>query len=208
MVNMQSRREYNLEERYAIKLCFKLGKNSRKARILWGMMRGLGGVRESTEQSWLAKGLGFGLQCWGFKGVQQEIPPEEARTLQIGSKSFPTRQCTCPQLHICHLTKIGIKTVPQPPYSPDIAPCVFWLFPKLRGCRYEIIEISSLTDSLPSWNLLCHSKTDAPFMQDAPKSVWSIPYVSLASFFPSLKQNFIAYRSSKVSDCIFEIHQL
>ena len=47
-------------------------------------------------------------------------------------------------------------------------------------------------------------------MQDAPKAVWSIPYVSLA-FFPSLKQNFIAYRSSKVSsrpDCIFEIHQL
>ena len=27
-------------------------------------------------------------------------------------------------------------------------------------------------------------------------------------FFPSLKQKFIAYRSSKVSDCIFEIHQL
>ena len=27
-------------------------------------------------------------------------------------------------------------------------------------------------------------------------------------FFPSLKQNFIAYRSSKVSDCIFEINQL
>ena len=44
-------------------------------------------------------------------------------------------------------------------------------------------------------------------MQDAPKAVWSIPYVSLA-FFPSLKQNFIAYRSSEVSDCIFEIHQL
>ena len=47
-------------------------------------------------------------------------------------------------------------------------------------------------------------------MQDAPKAVWSIPYVSVA-FFPSLKQNFIAYRSSKVSsrpDCIFEVHQL
>ena len=27
-------------------------------------------------------------------------------------------------------------------------------------------------------------------------------------FFQRLKQNFIAYRSSKVSDCIFEIHQL
>ena len=44
-------------------------------------------------------------------------------------------------------------------------------------------------------------------MQDAPKAVWSIPYVSVA-FFPSLKHNVIAYRSSKVSDCIFEIHQL
>ena len=44
-------------------------------------------------------------------------------------------------------------------------------------------------------------------MQDAPKAVWSIPYISVA-FFPSLKQNFIAYRSSKVSDCIFEIQQL
>ena len=64
---------------------------------------------------------------------------------------------------------------------------------------------SSLTDSLPSLNLLCYS-----FMQDGRKAVWSIHYVSVA-FFPSLKQNFIAYRSSKVSsrpDCIFEIHQL
>ena len=35
---------------------------------------------------------------------------------------------------------MGIKTVPQPPYSPDLAPCDFCLFPKLRGCRYETIE--------------------------------------------------------------------
>ena len=41
-------------------------------------------------------------------------------------------------------------------------------------------------------------------MQDTPKAVWSIPYVSVAAFFPSLKQNFIAYRSSKVSDCILK----
>ena len=69
---------------------------------------------------------------------------------------------------------------------------------------------SSLTDSLPSLSLLCHSKTHAPFMQDSRKAVWSIPYVSVA-FFPSLKQNFIAYRFSKVSsrpDCLFEIDQL
>ena len=34
-----------------------------------------------------------------------------------------------------HLIKMGIKT-----YSPDVAPCDFWLFPNLRGCRYETIE--------------------------------------------------------------------
>ena len=44
-----------------------------------------------------------------------------------------------------YLTKMGIKTVPQPPYSPDLALCDFWLFPmlkeKLRGCHYETTEM-------------------------------------------------------------------
>ena len=47
-------------------------------------------------------------------------------------------------------------------------------------------------------------------MQDGRKAVWSIPYVSVI-FFPSLKQNIIAYHSSNVfsrPDCIFDIHQL
>ena len=35
---------------------------------------------------------------------------------------------------------MGIKAVPQPPFSPDLAPYDFWLFPKLRGCHYETIE--------------------------------------------------------------------
>ena len=39
-----------------------------------------------------------------------------------------------------YLTKMSINTVPQSPYLPDLAPCDFWLFPKLRGCRYETIE--------------------------------------------------------------------
>ena len=39
-----------------------------------------------------------------------------------------------------YLTKTGIKTVCHPPYSPDLAPCDFCLFPKLRGCHYETIE--------------------------------------------------------------------
>ena len=39
-----------------------------------------------------------------------------------------------------YLTKMGIKTVSQTPYSPDLAPCDFCLFPKLRGCLYERSE--------------------------------------------------------------------
>ena len=35
---------------------------------------------------------------------------------------------------------MGINTVPHPPYSRDLAPCDFWLFPKLRGCHYARIE--------------------------------------------------------------------
>ena len=35
---------------------------------------------------------------------------------------------------------MGIKTVRRPPYSPDLAPCDFGLFPKLGGCRYEAYE--------------------------------------------------------------------
>ena len=35
---------------------------------------------------------------------------------------------------------MGIKTVPHPSYSPDLAPCDFWLYPKLRGCCYVTIE--------------------------------------------------------------------
>ena len=35
---------------------------------------------------------------------------------------------------------MGIKTVTYRPYRRDLAPCDFWLFAKLTGCRYETIE--------------------------------------------------------------------
>ena len=113
-------------------------RDSRKVGSLWGMMRGVGGVRKSIHQSWLAKGLG--LLCWGFKGVQEEIPREEASTLLIGSVAFPPGQLHNSILVTDYLTKTGIKTVPHLPYSPDLASCDFWLFPKLRGCCCETIE--------------------------------------------------------------------
>ena len=103
-------------------------RDSRKAGRLWGMMRGVGGVRKSEHQSWLAKGLrlGLGLLCWGFKGIQEEILSEEASTLQIGSVAFPLGQCTSPQLHPCH----RLFDQDGHPYSPDSLqsrPCSLWL---------------------------------------------------------------------------------
>ena len=115
---------WKFEERYVIKLCFELGKmpqkrikcfrllfdhlawieheflsgirDSRKPGSLWGMIRGVGGIRKSIHQSWLAKGLGLGLLCGGFKGVQEEIPWEVASALQIGSVAFSPGQCYSP----------------------------------------------------------------------------------------------------------------
>ena len=76
-------------------------RDSRKAGSLWGIVRSVGGVRKSINHSWLAKGLGLGLLCWDFKGVQEEIPSEEANTLQIGPVAFPAGQYTSRQLHPC-----------------------------------------------------------------------------------------------------------
>ena len=38
------------------------------------------------------------------------------------------------------LIKMNIQTLPHPPYNPNLGPCDFWLFPKLRGWCYETIE--------------------------------------------------------------------
>ena len=67
-----------------------------------------------------------------------------------------------------YLTKMGIKTVPHPAYSPDLVPCDFWLFPKLRGCHYETIEemkeaVTKVIDTL----------TQEDFHVDLPVSCWN-----------------------------------
>ena len=102
---------------------------SRKAGTLWGMMRGVAGVRKSILQGWLAKGLGLrlGLLCWGFKGVQEKIPWEEASTLQIGSVAFPPGQCTSPQLHPCHRLFDQDGHQHSSSSSLQSRPCSLWL---------------------------------------------------------------------------------
>ena len=145
---MQSGREDTLEERYAIKFCFKPGKmpqkriecfrllfdhlawieheflsgirDSMKARSLRGIMRSVRGVRKSIHQSWFAKGLGLelGLLCWGLKIVKQEIQSEEASTLKIGSLAFPPGQFTSPQLYPWH--RLFDQDGHQDSFSPSL----------------------------------------------------------------------------------------
>ena len=105
-------------------LLFRDIRDSRKPGSLWRMIRGVGGVRKLIHRSWLAN------------------PSEEASTLQIGSVAFPPGNAPVYNsiLVTDYLTKMDIKTLHQPPYSSDLAPCDFWLFPKLRGCHYETIE--------------------------------------------------------------------
>ena len=99
-------------------------RDSRKAGSLWGIWRGVGGVRKSIQKSWLAKGLGLGLGllCWGFKEVF------------FKSSQWHLQQDNAPVHNSIlvkdYLTKMGINTVPRPPYSPHLALCDFWLFPK------------------------------------------------------------------------------
>ena len=127
---MQSGRQDTLKERYAIKFCFKLGRNATETyRMLQTAFRpscmnrasvferykrfkeGTESVREDERcgrskevntPELIRQEFGLGLLCWGFKGVQDEIPSKEASTLQIGSVAFPTGQYTSPQLHPCH----------------------------------------------------------------------------------------------------------
>ena len=124
---MQSGRGDTLEERYAIKLCFKLGKNATET---YGMLQtafrpscmnrasvfewhkrfkeGTESVRDD-ERSGRSKevntpeligqrfGWGLGLLCWGFKGVREEIPSEETSTVQIGSTTPSLSQTIWPR---------------------------------------------------------------------------------------------------------------
>ena len=151
---MQSGRGDDLEERYAIKLCFQLLKDATETcgmlqTAFWSscMNRAsvfewhkrfeegresvrdderCGRVRKSIHQSWYDRGLGLGLLCWGFKGVQEEIPSEEASTLQIGPMAFPPGKCTSLQLHLCN--RLFDQDGHQGSSSPSLysRPCFLW----------------------------------------------------------------------------------
>ena len=158
---------WTLEERYAIKFCFKLGQNATRwlrdqetefpVEACWLSQTQEGKTEQIHSetfddpffwQHWHdLHALGShwtdsqqGILCWGFKGAQEEIPSEEASTLQIGSVAFPPGQCTSPQLHPCHWLFDQDGHQDSSSASLKSTPCSLWLFDKLRGGRYETIE--------------------------------------------------------------------
>ena len=128
-------------------------RDSRKARCLWAMIRGVEGVRKSIDQSWLAKGLELGIEllCWSFKGVQEEIPLEEASTIHIGSVAFPPGQCTSPQLHPFH--RLFDQDGHQDSSSASLLsrPCSLWkrLWRRSLTCSHKR---TSMRPSRSCWN--------------------------------------------------------
>ena len=165
---IQSRRE---EEWYGIKLGFKLGKNAtetygmlqtvfgascmnrawvfewhkrfKEARESVRDDESCGKVRKSINQSWLAKVLGLGHYVEVLREFRKRF--RRKRPALFKSDQWYFHQDNTPVhnsiLVTNYLIKMGIKTAPQLPYSPDLAPWDFWLFHKLRVCRYETIEM-------------------------------------------------------------------
>ena len=176
---MQSGREDTLEERYAIKFCFKLGKTATET---YGMLQTAYGpscMNRSSVFQWYKRfkegreSVRDDEKCGRSREVRTSemigqindfmnrdrrvfietlsaqfnvsvgavhiIIREELKMRKICAKFVPRvhfHQDNAPVhnsiLVTDYLTQMGIKTVPHPPYSPDLAPCDFWLFPKLK----------------------------------------------------------------------------
>ena len=162
-------REDTLEERYAIKFCFKLG--TKDATETYGIIQtvfrpscmnrpwvfewhkrfkeGRESVR-NDERCGRSKEVNtpevIGQKFWVRLRVLREFKKRFRwnRPALFKSSQWHFHPDSAPVhnsiLVTDYLAKMGIKTVPHRPYSPDLAPCVFWFFLKLRGCRYETTE--------------------------------------------------------------------
>ena len=166
---MQSGREDTLEERYAIKLCFKHGKSATETygmlqTAFWQSCMNRASVfewhkrfKEDRESVRDDERCGRSKEVNTPELIGQRVRVNYVEVLREFRKGFCQKrpalfksgQCYFHQdnapvhnsiLVKDYLTKMGIKTIPYHPYCPDLAPCDFWLFPKLRGYRYETIE--------------------------------------------------------------------
>lgn len=69
------------------------------------------------------------------------VRPEISQSWMLHHDNAPSHKAACVT---DFLAKKGIQLVPQPPYSPDVSPCDFFLFPKIKSClkgeRLESLE--------------------------------------------------------------------
>ena len=162
---------WTLEEQYAIKFCFKLGKMSfdeswiyrydpetKRQSFQWkhaGSPRPMKARQTNPPTNfwwslffdstgmiymhWVPTGQTVNKEYYVvvLKGFKKRFRRKRPALFKWGQWHF--HQDNAPD-HNSILIKIGIKTVSQLPYSPDLVPRDFWLFPKLSGCRYETIE--------------------------------------------------------------------
>ena len=86
--------------------------------------------------------MGEGYYVKVLKGFRKKVRRKRPALFKSGQRHFHEDNAHVHNsiLVTHYLIKMGIKTVPRAPYCPDVAPCDFWLFPNLRGRRYETIE--------------------------------------------------------------------
>ena len=158
-----------LEERYEIKFCFKLGKNdtetygilqttfgascmNRTSVFEWHkrFKESRGSVRDDSRCGRSKEVNTPKLSCQSVRVRVEVLREFRKRFLGKRPALFKSAQWHFHQDNVPvhnsflvtdYLTKMGINTVPHRVYSPDLAPCDFWLFSKLRRCRYETIEM-------------------------------------------------------------------
>ena len=119
-----------VEQRYCIKFCQKLGETIRKIQQVFG--EDAMGVTQIKE--WFNR---FKSGRASAESDQRSGRPQAARSAAVVER---VRNLVMADF----LTKHGIPVVRHPPYSPDMAPCDFWLFLKLKtplkGSRFETRE--------------------------------------------------------------------
>ena len=168
---MQSGREDTLEERYAIKFRLKLGNNATETYWMFLIAFRPFCMNRTSVFEWHKRfkegreSVRDDERCGRNKDVSTPELIDQRVRLREFRKRFRRKrpalfksaqwyfhQDNAPVhnsiLVTDYLSKMGIKIVTHPPYSPELAPCDFWLFRKLRGCHYETIEMKEVIDTL------------------------------------------------------------
>ena len=193
---MQSGREDTLEERYAITFCLKLGKNATETYWMLQTTFGASCMNRASVFEWherfkegresvrddkscgrskevnspelIGQTVRVGVTMLRFKGSPGRDPIGRGQHSSNRVSVISTRtmhQSTTPSLS----QTIWPKYSSHPSYCPALALCEFWLFPKLRGCRYEIIE-----DMKEAWDEgHLHAQTRG-LSWDLPEVVWTV----------------------------------